>query len=132
MPGHGEKLTRKQDEVIAALLVSPSQEAAAQQCGINTSTLGRWQKDPGFQAAYREAKRGLVVHATTLLQKFAATAVGTLAGIMVDRTAPASSRVAAARTILELSLRGVELDDLLTRLETMEAALAYGKEEHLV
>jgi hypothetical protein len=128
MPGHGEKLTRKQDEVIAALLVSPSQDAAAQQCGINTSTLGRWQKDPGFQAAYREAKRGLVVHATTLLQRMASAAVGTLGAIMVDKTAPASSRVAAARTVLELSLRGVELDDLLTRLETLEARAAHDEQ----
>src|SRR5438270_13782851 len=116
MPGHGEKLSRKQEEVIAALLVAPSQEAAAQQCGINATTLARWQKDPGFQTAYREAKRGLVAHATTLLQRLATTAVGTLASVMTDRKAPSSARVAAARTVLELSLRGVELDDLLTRL----------------
>jgi len=46
--------------------------------------------------------------------------VGTLGTIMTDRDAPTSSRVAAARTILELSLRGVELDDVMTRLATME------------
>jgi hypothetical protein len=128
----GGKLTQKQELLLAALLTAPGIEAAAKQVGIAPVTAWRWMKLPGFQQQYRAAKAELVQHAVTLLQKFAATAVGTLAGIMVDRTAPASTRVAAARTVLELSLRGIELDDILTRLETMEAALAYGKEEQLV
>jgi hypothetical protein len=75
-----------------------------------------------FQSAYREAKRELVVHATTLLQRYASTAVSTLASIMVHAEAPASSRVAAARVVLEMALRGVELEDLLLRIEALEAA----------
>jgi hypothetical protein len=80
-------------------------------------------KQPEFQRQYRESKRALVEHATTVIQQLATTAVGTLGTIMTDREAPTSSRVAAARTILELSLRGVELDDVLTRLATVEKLL---------
>ena len=114
------KLTQKQEQLIAALLTAPSIEAAAKQTGINPVTAWRWMKQPTFQAAYRDAKRELVLHATTLLQRFSSTAVSTLASIMVDTNAPASSRVAAARTVLEMSLRGVELEDLATRIAALE------------
>jgi hypothetical protein len=45
---------------------------------------------------------------------------------MVHAEAPASSRVAAARVVLEMSLRGVELEDLLLRIEALEAAQVQG------
>jgi hypothetical protein len=120
MPGHGEKLSRKQEALIAALLTAPSLEQAAKLVGINPVTAWRWMKQPAFAAAYRDAKRELVVHATTLLQRFASTAVSTLASIMVDSHALASSRVAAARTVLEMSLRGIELEELTARIEALE------------
>ena len=120
----GGKLTQKQELFLAALLTAPGIEAAAKQVDISATTAWRWMRTPAFQQQYRESKREVVQHAVTLLQQFATTAVGTLASVMTDRTAPSSSRVAAARTVLELSLRGVELDDLLTRLEILEARAA--------
>src|SRR6266487_1646297 len=111
------KLTQKQEQLIAALLTAPSIEAAAKQAGINPVTAWRWMKQPAFQAAYREARRAVVQHAVVLLQRFSANAVGTLAQVMTDATAPASSRVAAARTVLEMALRGAEIEDLTARIE---------------
>ena len=55
MSGHGEKLTRKQDAAIGALLSQPTISAAAQSVGLGEATLRRWLKDPGFLAAYRSA-----------------------------------------------------------------------------
>jgi hypothetical protein len=112
--------SRQIELFLSALLTQPTIAKAAATAGISEATAGRWLKQPEFQRQYRESKRALVEHATTLIQGLATTAVGTLGTIMTDRDAPANSRVAAARTILELSLRGVELDDVLTRLAAME------------
>ena len=121
MPGHGEKLSRKQEALIAVLLTAPSLEQAARQTGVDPSTAWRWMKLPAFAAAYREAKRELVVHATTLLQRFASTAVGTLVAVATDQNAPASARVAAAKAVSDLAYRGSEIEDIQARLAVLEA-----------
>ncbi len=54
------------------------------------------------------------------LQKHATTAARVLVNIAVDKTAPASSRVAAAKTILDQSVSAIELMDLQERLERLE------------
>jgi len=119
MQGAG-KLTQKQEQFIVALMSSPTLEAAAKQTGINPVTAWRWMKLPAFQAAYLASKRDLVQHSITLLQKFSTTAVSTLAQVMTDAKAPASSRVAAAKVVLEMALRGVELEDLAVRIHALE------------
>ncbi len=47
-------------------------------------------------------------------------AVNTLAQIMMDDSAPTSSKVAAATTILRFGREGIELDDLAARVEALE------------
>src|SRR5512134_2446865 len=103
MSGHGEKLSHKQERTIAALLVAPSVTAAAQQIGVNENTVLRWLKDEGFQAAYREARRAVVQHAIVQVQRATGEAVETLRHVMQAADAPASSRVAAARAVLDMS-----------------------------
>ena len=51
------KLTRKQEEVIVALLSQRNAEEAARVTKIGSRTIYRWMKDPDFDRAYREAKR---------------------------------------------------------------------------
>jgi hypothetical protein len=116
----GGKLTQKQELLLGALLTSPGIEAAAEQCGLSYTTAYRWMRLPAFEALYREARRAVVDHAIASLQRVASKAVTTLETIMDDAEAPCSSRVAAARTTLELSLRGVELSDVLQRLDHLE------------
>ena len=43
-----------------------------------------------------------------------------LTDISQDVSCPASARVSAARTVLELALKGVELEDLAVRVEELE------------
>ena len=47
-----------------------------------------------------------------------------LTDISQDVNCPASARVSAARTVLELALKGVELEDLVVRLEELELQVA--------
>ncbi len=121
MIGHGEKLTRKQDQAIAALITCPSMLDAARQSGVAEVTLYRWLKLEVFQRAYREARRQVVQQAIVQIQGVCAEAVATLRAIMQDSTAPASARVSAAKTVLDTAVKAGELEDLEQRLAALEA-----------
>jgi len=122
LKGHGEKLTRKQEHAIAALLLEPTMADAAKSVGIGEVTLWRWLKREDFQAAYMKAKKKAVTQAVARLQQITSKAVDTLEAVMKDEDAPASSRVTAARVVLETSLKAIELEDLTARVEQLEKA----------
>jgi molybdenum-dependent DNA-binding transcriptional regulator ModE len=115
-----EKLTPKQEAALLALLDNGTIEAAYKAAGISKATMWRFMQDANFQARYRQARRQLVETAIGQLQKHATTAARVLVNIAVDKDAPASSRVAAAKTILEQSVSAIELMDLQERLERLE------------
>ena len=100
MAGHGEKFGRKKEEAIAALLSQRNLEEAARTAGIGARTLLRWLKDPEFDKAYREARRAAFRQSIARLQQASGAAVSTLLKIMVDTTAPHSTRVRAADSVL--------------------------------
>lgn len=121
--GHGEKQSRKKELLICALLAEPTIEKAAAKVGIGTTTAFRWLQELDFQAEYQQARKQAVSQAIAQLQKATTQAVATLQAIMQDEEAPASSRVTAAKTTLEMSLKAIELDNLATRIERLEQAL---------
>ena len=124
MKGHGQKYTRRHEAALVALLSEPTMEAAAKKSGVSISTLSRWMEIPEFQEKYRQARRDSVSTATCALQRHAAGAVATLAAIMGDIEAPPAVRVSAARAVLELAYRAVEVEDVLARLDALEQARA--------
>ena len=121
MSGHGEKLTHKHERAIAALLVAPSVTAAAQQIGVNENTLLRWLKDTAFERAYKEARRAVVQQAIVRMQQLCSKVVTKLEELIDNPDAPASSRVTAMKTVLEMSWKAIELEDLETRIAALEA-----------
>jgi hypothetical protein len=114
-------ISRKQDTAIGALLSQPTILAAAESVGVGESTLRRWLKDGDFLTAYRAARREAVSQAVGHLQGACSVAVVALTDISQDVNCPASARVSAARTVLELALKGVELEDLTVRVEELES-----------
>ena len=121
MKGHGEKLSRNQERAIAALLVHPTMTNAAAAAGVGEVTLWRWLQIPEFKEQYRLARREAVSQAVGHLQSACSVAVVALTDISQDVSCPASARVSAARTVLELALKGVELEDLAVRVEELES-----------
>ncbi len=119
----GEKLSRKQEDAIIALLSAPTLEEAAKATGITYITLWRWMQKPEFVESYRNARVEAVRQAVSRLSKVCSEAVDVLRGIMTDPEAPSSSRVTAAKTILDGAFKGIELDDLAARIETLEKTL---------
>lgn len=124
--GHGEKWSRKKDAAIVALVTEPTIADAAKKAGISHATLHRWLQIKDFKDAYREAKREAVSAAIARLQRTATEAVDALRDVMNDTESPASARVSAARSILEIAIKAVELEDFERRLEALERMIMKG------
>lgn len=118
--GHGEKKSRQQEAAIIALLGEPTLRLAAEKAKISEATLWRWMQEPDFNAQYRAAKKQAVSQAVSRLQQSCGEAVDTLRDIMNDTAAPHSSRVSAAKTIIEMGFKAVEMEELEARIEQLE------------
>jgi hypothetical protein len=127
MRGHGSQFVRKKDEAIAALLTHRNLEEAAKAVGIATNTLLNWMKVPEFDAAYREARRAAFRQSVARLQQASTAAVTTLIKIMVDPTAPHSTRVRAADSVLSHSAKAIEIEDIEARVAELERAAEAAK-----
>jgi hypothetical protein len=122
MPGHGEKLPRRKEQAISALLLHATLSEAAAALAVDESTLRRWlREDTAFQTAYREARRAVVQQAIVQVQCATGEAVETLRSVMQDAEAPASARVSAAKAMLETAVKGIEIEDLEARIAALEA-----------
>ena len=96
---------------------------AADAAGIGEVTLWRWLRIPTFKEQYRLARREAVSQAVGQLQAACSVAVVALTDVFRDVNCPASAR-SAARTVLEMALKGVELEDLAVRVEELEQQAA--------
>jgi len=119
--------TRKKEKAIAALLTTDTIEQAASVAGIAESTLYRWLREPVFLEQYRKARKAAVDQAISTLQERANKAAKALIDIAEDQEMPPSTRVAAAREILQTSIRGIERDDFERRLEELERMVIRGE-----
>ena len=122
MKGHGTKFSRKMEETVAALLTQPNVDAAARSVGISVATLMRWQKEPEFQKALREARRAAFGQAIARLQQMSGAAVATLGNIMVEQTSPPSIRVRTAEAIINHAAKAIEIEDIDARVTELERA----------
>lgn len=127
MNGHGSKFGRKKEDAIAALLTNRSVEEAARAINISTKTLLRWQKEPEFEAAYREAKRASYGQSVARMHHLASAAVSTLGRVMLDTATPAATRVRAADSILNHTAKAIELEDIESRVSELERAAEMAK-----
>jgi transposase-like protein len=128
MKGHGTKFGRKKEEAIAALLTQRNLDEAAKSIGIAPNTLLKWMKQPEFDAAYREARRAAFRQSVARLQQASGAAVSTLLKIMVDTSAPHSTRVRAADSVLDHSAKAIEIEDIEARVAALEATAVSGQQ----
>lgn len=115
-----------QERAIAALLECPTQAQAAQGAGVSLATLSNWLKKAEFQRGYREARTRVVEAAVGRLQNLTGAAVDKLGKLL--ESANENVAYAAAKTILEHSIKGIETADLLTRIEELERVAEARKE----
>jgi hypothetical protein len=120
---------RKSEEVIAALMAGRSMRQAAEDCGIGYRTLKEWFASPWFQAEYSTAKKQLLDATINQLRTIGSEAVSGLYDVVTNVANPASARVSAARAILEVLLRAIEVQDISERLARLEELTTKGEEQ---
>ena len=110
--GHGQKLTSKQEALIAALLTEKTYAAAAAKAGVGETTMYRWLQQDAFRAAYRQARRELVEAAIGRVQAATGQAIEILLDVARNGRRD-GDRVRAANSLLEHAFRGLTDADLL-------------------
>lgn len=118
-----QTLKAKQEKAITALLSESSIVAAAQKIGIGERTLRTWLSDPVFKQAYQEARRTSICQAMGSLQSATSEAAQVIRDIMNDPNERGTTRLMAAKTIIDNSLKSLELEDLAQRVEELEQRL---------
>ena len=121
------KRERQREQLILALLQQPGLEKASAAAGISATTAWRISKTPEFQEEYRRARRDTFSQSIARLQHATSAAVSTLLKVMVDKDAPAASRVRAAHWVLGHAAEAIEQEDLSVRMEELEQAIGTSK-----
>ena len=117
------KLSRQQQEAIAALLTSRTVEEAARVAGISTQKLSRWMdKDPAFIAAHLAARRAGLTQVKARIRHGAAPAVASMLKTMMDVSAPASTRLEAATLVISYYEDAIALEALGAEVAEVERA----------
>ena len=120
MKGHGAKFGRKKEQAIAALLQHRTVEDAAHALNISSKTLRRWQKDPEFEAAFRAEQRAAFKQTFGRLHQLSSAAVSILGKVMLEPGTPPATRVRAADSILDRTIKSIEIEELEARLSVLE------------
>ena len=84
----------------------------------------KWVKLPEFQAAYRQAGREAFGQSIARLQQGTSAAATVLMKIMVDQNTPASTRVRAAKCVMNHAAKVIEIEDIEARLSERAAETA--------
>ena len=106
-------------KALTALLSNSSIRDAAKACRLSEETLYRFLRDPAFLKEYRDAGRQAVENAIRKLQIATNAAVETLERNLHCENPAVESRT--AQIILENAIKGVELLDILERVEALES-----------
>jgi hypothetical protein len=112
-------VTAKKEKALAALLVEPTRATAAKAAGISERTLRRYLHAGDFQQAYRQALNDLVEDAAAKAKYNLAPSMDVLSEIATDPEQPATTRVAAARSLLEFGIRLTEHFDTQKRIDEL-------------
>ena len=110
----------KHEKFILALMNTSTVEEAAKVAKISRGTAFQYLREPEFNEAYLTYRRETMQQSTANLQRISHKAIDTLEEVLEDPAAPTSSRVQAARAVLDLAYKGLELDDILQRLAKIE------------
>ena len=116
-PGLSDRQAKALPIVLQAATIKAGMEAA----GLHRTTWHRWMKDPAFRSAFDAARKEARDEAHGDLRHGVRYAVTSLLGLLASKNE--TVRLQACRTVLELSQRSVEVDELGERLERIEQAL---------
>jgi len=118
-------LSPHQKRAIPALLLEDTITDAAEQAGVNRTTLSRWLADDvSFQTELSRAQDRAIDVAISRLSGEAAAAAKTLADIHKDTAVSDAIRVQAAQAIIKWTMHLRESKQLADRVAALEEKLA--------
>lgn len=115
-----EKLSKKQEKFLVALLNSNSIVEASRKAEISSQTGHVYLNDPAFNSEYKKIRRQIFQFATNKLQQTVDEAVEVLKSVMLDDAEIGATKVSAARTIISNAFKSHELDELDERIQKLE------------
>lgn len=119
--GSGAELTKRQVQVIASIVNSPTILDAARKVRTSRSTIYRWLGSDAFRHELRRQRKIIADAALDTIQYHIEQAVNTLAGLLGSDSDAVRRR--AARDILEMALRVKEHHDFDDRIKAIEQQL---------
>lgn len=119
------------EQIILALLTSPTLDVAARQCRLSIRQLYERRHDPAFIEKLKAAQGESLESVTRYLQHATGTAAETLVEIATSTGRPAQTRIAAARAILDAAAKYTEVVDFANRLDRLERYAAGGEDDEL-
>jgi hypothetical protein len=114
-------LSSLQEKALLALLCSPSIAEAAKKSGASERSLIRWMGQPEFRQQYRDARAQVVEQAIAEVQAATSEAVATLRRNLTAKQP--GDQIRAASKIIATAMQGVELVDLVEKLEHLESQI---------
>lgn len=111
-------MNKNHEKALSALLETSTITEAAMKANLSPATLYRYLADDDFQKEYRKARRALVESSIGQIQSATGEAVETLRKNLACENPAVEVR--AAQILLDTAFKGIELMDVLERLETLE------------
>jgi hypothetical protein len=121
MAGNGRH--NADDQLLLLLACGATLESAARQAGVSLRTANRRAGDAEFQRKITALRWDMVQRAVGMVTAAMAESVRTLIVLQKEMVPSSSSRLGAARTMLEIGMKLREQNDLEERLAAIEERL---------
>lgn len=118
--------SQRQQRALAALLEQPNKTAAAQAAGVSPRALRTYLTNPAFVAEYQRLQAEQIADAAQRGRQSMTGAMDALRAVMDDEAQNGQTRVQAARSLLEFSLKLDERENVLRRLDSLEKEMGGG------
>ena len=104
--------------IVAALAAGTTNQEAATAAGVGERTVRRRLEDPSFRRQVSDARSALLEQAVSRMAGATTEAADTLRSLL--KAESENVRHAAAKTLLDLTSKGIELLDLAERIAQLE------------
>lgn len=117
------ELNQRQEKFLKAMLTCSSVEEACRKAEINRNTGYKYLKDETFMTEYRALRRDSMQQVTTRLQELSKKAVSALDEVLEHDESSPNAKVQAAKVILDIAYRALEIDDIQEELENIKRVI---------
>lgn len=114
---------RKNEQIISALLVSPTVKDAAKILNISEQTIYKRLENKEFKQQYDYARLKLLEQTTGYIQGLIAESIKTICDIMLDDTVSRQIQLNAANSILKYSFKFTEQYDIIKEIAELKKAV---------